>query len=578
MRVMKSLLLGLNICLFLSLSNSVLAQPTEVTASVDKNPVLADESFNLTVVANDDVDRSAFDPSPLMKDFVVGRTSVSSQTQMINFNTTRTTIWTTVLIPRQKGRFTIPAFSVDSQLTQPIEMMVLPVSASNNAGQSRDIYITTELDVKEAYLQEQLRYTVKLYLGKDLQRGSLASPTLENADIRQIGKDKEYNDIVDGRRYRIIERTFAIIPQQSGTFTIQGPLFEGEVVDNSRQSFGFFNRSTPVNRVGPSQEITILPIPSNYPEHWLPSDFVQLNDEWQGDVNQYHAGEPITRTLTLSAVGVVEEQLPTIDSQYPDKVKTYPDQAENATVEKDNMLIAQRKESIAIIPSEAGELVIPEVRIPWFNILTKKTEYAVVPKKTLTILPAINQPAAPIMDNKPQEINNLGSLPSKPADNGQAKPLEIQPSELFWPIVCAILLLMWLLTVLALIVVWRRSGKHLPQSTASTQTVLVSSNESMKQLDLALKKSDISKIQLYLTQVLSAWTGQPKLNLGQLLKLLQDDALNQEINTMLASQYGSQSQQWNGQKLNSILDKYRAEGSGRKYSSQQLKPLYPESN
>jgi hypothetical protein len=131
---------------------------------------MADESFNLTITANDDVDRSAFDPSVLMKDFVVGRTSVSTQTQMINFNTTRTTIWTTLLIPRKQGRFTIPAFNVDGQSTQAISLMVVPVSA-NASAQSRDIFITTELDVPEAYLQQQLRYTVKLYLGQDLQRG-----------------------------------------------------------------------------------------------------------------------------------------------------------------------------------------------------------------------------------------------------------------------------------------------------------------------------------------------------------------------------------------------------------------------
>jgi hypothetical protein len=130
--------------------------------------------------------------------------------------------------------------------------------------------------------------------------------------MAQVLKDKEYDEVVEGRRYRIIERAFAIIAQQSGTFTIEGPLFEGEVIDNSRQSFGFFNRNKAVNRVGPSQNITVFPIPSNYDQHWLPSDFVQLDDEWQGNTREFIAGEPITRTITLTAIGVVEEQLPQI--------------------------------------------------------------------------------------------------------------------------------------------------------------------------------------------------------------------------------------------------------------------------
>ena len=109
------------ICLgFLILTSMAHAQSIEVSASVDKNPVMVNESFILSVVANGEVNRDAFDSSFLMKDFVVGRTSISSQTKMINFDTTRTTTWSTVLIPRNKGRFTIPAFNIDGSITKPL--------------------------------------------------------------------------------------------------------------------------------------------------------------------------------------------------------------------------------------------------------------------------------------------------------------------------------------------------------------------------------------------------------------------------------------------------------------------------
>jgi hypothetical protein len=569
-RAIKTLLFSFS--LLLILSGSVLAQPSEVTAVVDKNPVMADESFNLTVTANDDVDRTAFDPSALMQDFVVGRTSISSQTQMINFNTTRTTSWSTVLIPRKPGRFTIPAFTVDGQQTQPISLMVVPVSASN-PNQSRDIYITTELDVNQAYLQQQLRYTVKLFLAKDLQRGSLANPTLVNADIRQIGKDKEYNEIVDGRRYRIIERNFAIIPQQSGTYTIEGPLFEGEVVDNSRQSFGFFNRSTPVNRVGPNQQITILPIPTNYAQHWLPSDFVQLNEEWQGDTSQYHVGEPITRTLTLTAIGVVEEQLPPINSQYPVNVKTYPDQAESTTVEKDNTLVAQRKESVAIIPGDAGTLVIPEVRIAWFNILTKKTEYTVLPAKTLNILPALNQVTAPLPT---LPVQNTGSVPA--AQTSNSTDIAIAPNQVVdkvWPWVSVVLGVLWLLTLLAWY--WHSRGyKAVSKNTVPNNCKTVNSiSEQRKLLTKALAQSDTRAIQSLLPSVLAEACGQPQLSLSQALQRLQDEQLSSAVNTMLAAQYSKTPQEWNAKQLTLLLQAHLNKKSPSQGSAFNLKPLYP---
>lgn len=560
------------VCLSLFMLTSITsAQSIEVTASVDKNPVMVDESFILSVVANGEVDRDAFDSSALMKVFVVGRTSISSQTKMVNFDTTRSTTWSTVLIPKKQGRFTIPSFNIDGALTKPIEVSVIPVSTSNTSS-GRDLFITTHVDVEQVYLQQQIRYSVKLHLGKDLQRGSLSSPTLENADIRQIGKDKEYDEVVDGRRYRIIERSFAIIAQQSGTFTIEGPLFEGEVIDNSRQSFGFFNRSKAVNRVGPSQDITVLPIPSNYDQHWLPSDFVQLDDEWQGNTHEFIAGEPITRTITLTAVGVVEEQLPQITSVYPDSVKTYPDQAETTTVEKDDMLIAQRKESIAIIPSQAGPLVIPEVRIPWFNTLTQKTEYAVLAEKTLEILPATTQPtsaiptgplieAAPV--NKPQEtvstvVNNQNTtLPQ------------------YWIWLTVGLLVLWLLTL----ILWYKHVSVLKAATkhqSKTPARHTQSEQAVwKSLEKALNKNISVDTQKYLPLWLGCYIQDKNASLEQSLHHIDNHQLTEAVNTLLASRYAKDQSPWQSTELHQILRKMRKNGTIDPHTKNNLSPLYP---
>lgn len=547
------------------------AQSIEVSASVDKNPVMVDESFILSVVANGDVDRDAFDSSFLMKDFVVGRTSISSQTKMINFDTTRTTTWSTVLIPKNQGRFTIPAFDIAGSQTKPIEVLVIPVSA-NASSNGRDLFITTSVDLDEAYLQQQIRYTVKLHLGKDLQRGSLSSPTLENADIRQIGKDKEYNEIVEGRRYRIIERSFAIIPQQSGTFTIEGPLFEGEVIDNSRQSFGFFNRSKAVNRVGPSQKITILPIPSDYDQHWLPSNFVQLDDEWQGNKKEFVAGEPITRTITLTAIGIVEEQLPEITSVYPDSVKTYPDQAETTTVEKDDTLIAQRKESIAIIPSQEGELIIPEVRIPWFNTITKKTEYAILAEKKLQILPATTQPTTAI-PNSPSIQTAPQIAPQDPVQTVLTNQANAVPQYWIW--LSGSLLLLWVITL----ALWWRHVSLLKTVSKQANSSLVRNTQSeqdlWKNLEKALNKNNAKDTQKYLPKWLSSHINEKNASLEKSLKVIDDQPLSAAVNTLLASRYSKNQSVWQGKELQQILRKIRKNGSIPKQKNHNLSPLYP---
>jgi hypothetical protein len=562
----------LSLVLF-ALSASVHAQQVEVTASVDKNPVMADESFNLIIEAKGDVDRGAFDSSPLLKDFTVGRTSVSSQTQMINFTTTRSTTWTTTIIPKKRGIYLIPAFDIAGSKTKEIDLIVVPPTTNNNS-QGRDLFITTKVDVEKVYLQQQVHYTVKLHLARDLQRGSLSSPTLENADIRQIGKDKEYNEIVDGKRYRIIERSFAIIPQQSGTFNIEGPLFEGEVIDNTRQNFGFFNRSKAVNRVGPAQKIEVLAIPSKYNQHWLPSEFVQLNDEWQGNKGNYIAGEPITRTITLTAVGVIEEQLPEINSQYPSSAKTYPDQAETTTIEKDNTLIAQRKESIAIIPSQAGKLVIPEVRIPWFNTITQKTEYAVLAQKTIQVLPAVNKPSAAL----PPSANENSSI-NQPSDQLSKAPsvvTTINGVAHYWQWLSISLIILWLLTL----IVWWKHVTTIKRNPLTPKPSQLRTTESEKNnwnaLEKALNKAQPQEIHNLLGKWLGSLTENPQATLEQSLRQLNNAKLNQQIDLLLATRYAKSQTNWQSSELHNVLRDIRKSWSQQNNAASSLQPLYPK--
>ena len=385
---MRALLQSTRIVFLLTLllSTAAYADVNSLEATIDRNPVMLDEAIRLTVTADGSADRDAFDSSPLLKDFVVGRTSVSSQTSIVNFDTKRTTVWTTTLFPRKEGTFTIPSLTIEGKSTKPIQVKVIPVQEQSNV--ARDYFVTTDIDVKEAYLNQQLLYTVKLFLSSNIERGSLQAPEMQNAEITQLGEDKQYTDIVNGRRYQIIERQFAVVPQASGEFALRGPIFTGEVMAaNTNQRFGFFNRTQQINRVGPDITVNIKPIPQGIDYPWLPSAMVRVDEEWpQGD--SFVTGEPVTRIVTLTALGVVEEQLPDIPEFYPPNFKLYPDQSNTTTVEKDQSLISQRQTSLAIIPTQPGNFVLPEITIPWFNTLTQQTEYATIPARSITVAPA----------------------------------------------------------------------------------------------------------------------------------------------------------------------------------------------
>jgi hypothetical protein len=423
---------------------------SKVTASVDANPVMSNESIVLSVVADDSVERDDLDTSPLLKDFIIARTEVSSQTNMINFKTTRTTRWQIVLIPRLTGKLMIPQLTVDGYQSKAITVEVIEQGSAKSSKQ-QDIFITAELSQNDVYVQQLLTLTIKLHIGIQLQRGSLTEPNLPNATIEQIGKDLEKDEIINGKRYRIIERTYAITPEKSGEFTLNTPMFSGDMMVQSRRRSGFMNfgETKPVNILGEKLTLNVRPIPDSFPidasSSWLPSELLTLHQEWQPLNNEFKVGEPITRTITLTAAGLGKAQLPKIIMNAPAGLKIYPDQAELHSSLTKERLISQKRQNFALVASQAGEYVLPEISIAWWNTVTNKYQQAVLPEQTINVLPNADLPQSPTVTVPPA----IGTLPeSNVIDNPTtpiAPPIIIEKtSNLQW-----LFLTLWLLTLSA---------------------------------------------------------------------------------------------------------------------------------
>jgi hypothetical protein len=468
---------------------------TNVTASLDTNPVMSNESIVLTVIADDNVDRDALDTSSLLTNFIVARTEVSSQTSMVNFKTSRTTRWQIVLIPRGVGKLTIPALTIDGHQSQPINVQVVEQGSAGSA-QQQDVFISAELSSNDIYVQQLVTLTIKLHVGVQLQRGSLTEPTLTGATIEQVGKDQENEGIVNGKRYRIIERTYAITPEHSGELTLVTPMFSGDVMVQSKRRSGFlsFGETKPINVLGDKLTLKVRPIPDSFPidvnNSWLPSELLTLHQEWQPDPDEFKVGEPITRTITLTAAGLGKAQLPKIIMNAPTGLKVYPDQAElhsNLTKER---LISQKRQNFALVASNSGEFVLPKITIAWWNTITNKYQQAILPEQTITVKPNENAPKTPEMANSTTSLSNNTLPVSRINELSQTKQHTIigKTNNLQW-----LFLALWLFTCmawLAHVIYLKRSNvlntKHIVPKTVNNHYLALMAACKQNNAELAL--------------------------------------------------------------------------------------------
>lgn len=523
---------------------------TELTANVDRNPVMVNESFILQIVANDSVDSDQLDLSPIMRSgLTVGRTSTSSQTQIINGSVSKTTTWSTVLLARQAGNFVIPSLQIDGVTTQPINVEV--IQSNNQSGQANQpIFLKNTIENSDLYLQQTVKFVTRLYFSTnvDLQSGTLSDPVLDSAVIKQQGKDKESSEIVMGVRYRVIERVYSITPQTSGDFTITSPTFNGEIsTDRRRSVFSSFGSRKPVSSIGNDLTITVSPIPNTYQGSWLPSDLVQLNDELQPEQQSYQVGEPITRTYTLTALNVNEEQLPELKGSYPSSFNVYPDQSESYSVLRENAIVSQRISSEAIVATQPGTYTLPAVSINWFNTQTRRVEVAEIPERTIEIVAADNTAENSLLTNVPlqqQEIMSQACPEHEPAQASCPTLAETEQQNLLitlsgWAL--------WLLTSIAwLLTRNKKASVTKPQPKQAEEF----SGSTLKQ---ACKANDHKLVRSELLKWGQARFGDKVTNLSKLSSLVSSE-LAQEIAKLNQSQYSQQRSDWSGSKLWQLIN------------------------
>ncbi len=536
---------------------------TQVTASIDKNPVTVKESIVLTVVADDDVDSNALDTSALLNDFIVGRTSVSTQTSMVNFQTSRTTKWTTLLVPRHEGNLTIPALKIDDQQTAPIQVKVLSAS-DPSASRQQDLFITTEVSNKDIYVQQMMTLTVKLHFAAELQRGSLSEPSFEGATITQVGKDKENETIINGRRFRVIERTYSVTPQQSGDFILASPMFSGEIMVQSarRSNFLSFGETKPVSVIGEEIPIKVRPIPQQFKGQWLPSELLTLHEEWQPTEGQFTVGEPITRTITLTAAGVSSEQLPSIALTLPKGLKVYPDQAELHSSLNKGRIISQSVRNFAIVASRAGEYQLPALTIPWWNTITNRMETATLPAQSIIIKP--NENIDTTTDIPPPAIQQ---------DKGYITPETVIIEKSPW--LQWLFLALWLLTCLAWLTQYllsRRTKSILKNKTDTYQV-----NDVHLAILAACKKNQGAQVMnLLLPWAKSISKTQTVNNISDAKAYFSHDEFSQAVDDLYAYFYGNNDQpakEWQGDALvHAISALYKIQAKQSANTSIKLNP------
>lgn len=370
-----------------SISTLVLAQNAELIARVDREQISIEETFHLSLRYKGKTSEQP-DFSLLQENFVIRNQGTSSQTNIINGRAESTIEWNLLLEPRREGKLLIPSFQLGNVFSDAIEIEVSP-PAPPPKGTLRDLFLETIVDKSSAYVQEQIKVTYRLYFSVGVESLEVDPFNLTDVVIEAL-PETIYQRNVSGKDYRVAEYSYAFFPQSSGELKI--PQLNWRVgvqlASNQRDFFGRPLARTELKRLRSDEKLlTIKPKPDAFPANavWLPATKLKLSETWSSE--EFRVGEPVTRNLTTIAEGLRVEQLPSFlnSESIGNNIKFYSDQPQTVDDKNAQGFVAKRVESAAVVISEPGEVDIPAIRVPWWNVNEDKLMYAEVPARRVRV-------------------------------------------------------------------------------------------------------------------------------------------------------------------------------------------------
>lgn len=442
-------------CLFLISCLGLALANTLVSASVDKNYAEVQDEIVLTinVVSNSTDIKNPVIPS--LPNFNIYSSGQSRSFSVINGKTSVKSRFEYILSPRFAGKSTVGAFSIEvgGQIykTEPIEIEVsrsaqssgaVSPSKSNNANsqsyqnkvrtekgkqttrepnQTRkypDFFMTSQVDKKEAFLNEQINLKIRFYQNQNsrlFDNPRYEKPKMEGFISEDIKTSTGY-ETLDGSIYAYTEFEYALFGILPGRASVGAATVEySPAIGNMFDAFGiFFNSSSETREVKSDPlEVLIKPLPSEgKTEDFYGAVGSNFRIETEVDKKELSVGQTLVLTTKISGIGTMRaiDSLPPLD--LGPSFRVYDSTSSSSAKIYSGLLGGTKEFKTIIVPRTSGSFVIPPVVFQYFNPV--KNIYETVESSPIALH------ISPEADNQQEdsvqvfsEVNNSGKRVEK---------------------------------------------------------------------------------------------------------------------------------------------------------------------
>ena len=482
---MKKIVAGIFLFKILFCWAAPAAAEISVTLRLDRREATLVDTIQMEVGVSGSRNSDAKPVVQGLEKFLVSQGGTSSRVEVINGRINAGLAYTFFIQPQKIGTFEIgPAeIKVNGKIFKSNSAKLVVKASDKKSDSDRGpVFIEASLTSPEAYIEEQVIYTLKLYRRVRVNNLSLGLPQVEQLVIKQLGEPKEYQSTLEGIPYQVLEIRYSLSASKEGEYVI-GPskmnmnvrrrrsqsLFDDFFKDPFSQSpFSSFSTGRPLTVATSPMELKVLPLP----EEKKPADYSGLvgNFEMESRLNpnRLKTGESATLTVEISGKGNIH-RIPDIELPDLPFARAYGDQPLLESEPGEDGIGGRKTMKWALVPQESGQFEIPVLRLSYFNPDTETYDVLHTAIHTLSVTagqsPAsADIPTSPSIDGTAgtavkKEIEQIGQdiLPiHMTTDNLSVPYRKLASGWLFW------LALIGPLSIYLMLLVGLKLGKRSP--------------------------------------------------------------------------------------------------------------------
>lgn len=380
------------VLILLPISSTIYAQ---LSASINRTQFAPRDTIVLTIETTNPT-QSLLDTSPLNANFLLLDKKEMTINSYAEGKRTSIVRWELQLRARVSGHLDIPSLSYNDESSQSVSIFI----KSNN--QTRFLPVTdlpiildAQIDKDDNYEHALITYTLNLYSDRPLQEGYIISPPkLEKGEVVLLEESELTEVEIRGKQYQLLELRYGIFPQEMGRYIIEGPVFKGAQLQGAQLEVRANNLEINVRT---RQDF-------DNAKYWLPASQLTLTDTWNTN-GPFKVGDIIEREVTLTAKGLLAEQLPPLITENPEIINILDSQVSLSQTLNKSGIEGTRIERQSIQLLERGELTLQNIDIYWWDTVNDNQQVSRIDKKIFNVQAGENGESS-IEREKAQNQNN----------------------------------------------------------------------------------------------------------------------------------------------------------------------------